>query len=363
MRCKTDRLSFIASFALFALILAMPAFSQGTSQTAIQSQQGAVVSDKPAASPEANYSAGQNLKIEGTIVERSADGFKIRQLQGSLVSVTLTQNTEVKERKSNPFRRAKNYGVTELLPGLGVEVKGHGSSTGALVADEIRFRQDDYRLANVMDTRVSPVEKRVNSNEIRLGQTEENAKRLSGQVSEVADVSYAARNGAKAAQDSADGAMSTAKAVGEEAKNGIRVTNERITAMDDYDIKDSVTVNFKIGSSVISEQAKEELDKLAADAKNEKGYVIEVAGFASSDGNSALNKELSQHRADAVIGYLAENHAIPLRRFITPLGYGDKLPVADNKTLAGRVQNRRVEVRILVNKGLTQSAMTTTPAR
>jgi OmpA-OmpF porin, OOP family len=351
MMCKTDRLFVATFFALIALTLTAPVFSQGASQSV--------------ASPEAIFSAGQNVKIEGTIVERNADGFRLRQLQGSIVSVNLTQNTEVTERKSNPFRRAKNYGVTELLPGLGVEVKGHGSSTGALAADEIRFRQDDYRMASVMDARVNPVEKRLNSDETRLTQTEENAKRLSGQVSEISEVSYAARGGAKAAQETADSALESAKVAGAEAKdakNGVRLTNERITAMDDYDTKESVTVNFKIGSSVLSEKGKEDLDKLANAAKTEKGFMIEVAGFASSDGSAFLNQELSQRRADAVIRYLAENHAVPLRRFITPFGYGEKMPVGDNTTRAGRIQNRRVEVRILVNKGLTQSAMTMTAA-
>jgi OmpA-OmpF porin, OOP family len=362
MTCKTNRLLVLTFIALVALTLAVSAFSQGASQPVAQSGPQVALPDKPVMPSTTTYSTGQKTKIEGTIVERSADGFKLRMFDGPIASVNLVQNTEVKERKSNPFRRAKNYGVTSLLPGLEVEVNGHGSSSGALIADEIRFRQDDYRLANVMDARVKPVETRLNSDETRLSQTEENANKLSGQISEVSEVSHAARSGAKSAQDAADNALETAKSVGEEAQNGIRVTNERITSIDDYDMKNSVTVNFKIGSSVLSDKAKEELDKLAGEAKNEKGFVIEVAGFASSDGNVAFNQELSQRRADAVIHYLAENYGIPLRRFITPMGYGEKLPVADNSTLAGRVQNRRVEVRILVNKGLTQSAMTSPAA-
>ena len=90
--------------------------------------------------------------------------------------------------------------------------------------------------------------------------------------------------------------------------------------------------------------------------KNEKGFIIEVAGFASADGDEASNRVLSQKRADAVIRYLAENHGIPLRRFITPFGYGKKMPLGDNQTRDGRIQNRRVEVRILVNKGQTQES-------
>ena len=77
-------------------------------------------------------------------------------------------------------------------------------------------------------------------------------------------------------------------------------------------------------------------------------------GFADSTGNTARNRALSQRRADAVISYLVENHQIPLRRIVTPYGFGESNPVADNKTREGRAENRRVEVKVLVNKGLTQ---------
>jgi flagellar motor protein MotB len=61
-----------------------------------------------------------------------------------------------------------------------------------------------------------------------------------------------------------------------------------------------------------------------------------------------------------VIRYLVENHRIPLRRIVTPYGYGESNPVAENNSRAGRAQNRRVEVKLLVNKGLTQPAPTMT---
>jgi outer membrane protein OmpA-like peptidoglycan-associated protein len=61
-----------------------------------------------------------------------------------------------------------------------------------------------------------------------------------------------------------------------------------------------------------------------------------------------------------VIRYLVENHNIPLRRIVTPYGYGESNPVAENTSRDGRAQNRRVEVKLLVNKGLTAPAPTMT---
>ena len=98
------------------------------------------------------------------------------------------------------------------------------------------------------------------------------------------------------------------------------------------------------------------LDEIASQAKTERAYVIEITGYASAEGAKELNKRLSQQRADAVVRYLADNHMIPLRRIITPHGYGTLNPVADNSTRDGRKENRRVEVKILVNKGMTSPA-------
>ena len=103
----------------------------------------------------------------------------------------------------------------------------------------------------------------------------------------------------------------------------------------------------------------QDLDDLAMKLSALKGYVIEVAGFTDATGSVEKNRALSEKRADSVVRYLQENHDIPLRRMITPFGYGETRFVSDNDTQEGREQNRRVEVKILVNRGLNQQAPTT----
>jgi len=169
-------------------------------------------------------------------------------------------------------------------------------------------------------------------------------------LEELAAVSNAARGGAKAAQATADAAVA-----------GVNATNDRISSLDDYQPQQSAAVNFKSGSAVLSPESKTTLDDIASKALNAKGYVLEVSGFADSRGSINLNRQLSQRRADAVIRYLVESHNIPLRRIITPYGYGELNPVAENDTKDGRAQNRRVEIKLLVNKGLTAPAPTMNP--
>jgi OOP family OmpA-OmpF porin len=267
--------------------------------------------------------SGAKLKFQGVVTGRDADTFTIRDRSRTDYQVLLTDSTSIKTY-GGFFRRGKKYAITDILRGLIVEVEGRGDAQGQLVAEKVRFNESDMRAAITTDTRVNPVE--------------ENQERLSGQIDELSAVAAEARSEAGAA-------------------------NERISALDDYDEQDAVTVNFAVNSTVLSPQAKQQLSALAEKALTAKSYIIEVGGFADSTGGEAKNFILSRQRAESVIQYLAVNHKIPLRRFVTPVGYGETTAVADNKTAAGRAQNRRVEVKVLVNRGMSRAQAATAPAK
>src|SRR2546430_281213 len=290
--------------------------------------------------------SGEKMKIKGVVVKRDADTFTVRDLTGNDTIVRLTDRTSVKS-SGGFLRSGTNYGSTNILRGLNLEVEGRGGSNGELVAERVRFGETDLRTARAVESRANPLEERATVAEGRLSEVEQNAQKLSGQLDELAAVSNAARGGAKAAQETADSAVA-----------GVNSTNERISALDDYTPQETAAVNFRTGSSVLLPEAKTKLDEIATKALNAKAYVVEVTGHADATGNASFNRQLSQRRADAVIRYLVEQHKIPLRRVITPYGFGATEPIADNKTREGRSQNRRVEVKILVNKGLTQPAPT-----
>jgi outer membrane protein OmpA-like peptidoglycan-associated protein len=291
-----------------------------------------------------SVASGRKMKLKGVVTKRDADSFVVQDAGGAQTTVLLNDRTSVKTN-GGFLRGGTNYGVTAILRGLNLEVEGVGDSSGNLVANKIRFDERDLRTARAVTSNVVPVENRVGEAENRIGQVEQNSQRLSGQLDELAAISNAARGGAKAAQETADAAVA-----------GVNATNERISALDDYQVQNNATVQFRVGSAVLLPEAKQQLDQIAQQASNAKGYVLEIGGFASSDGSTEANRRLSQRRADAVIRYLVENHQIPLRRIITPYGYGESNPVADNATREGREQNRRVEVKVLVSRGLIQSA-------
>jgi outer membrane protein OmpA-like peptidoglycan-associated protein len=286
------------------------------------------------------------MKIKGVVTRRDADTFTVRDLNGVDTVVRLDERTSVKSN-GGFLRSGNNYAQTNILRGLNVEVEGRGTGSGELAAEKIRFNESDMRTARAVESRAAPLEERASTTETKLSQVEANAQRLSGQLDELAAVSNAARGGAKAAQETADSAIA-----------GVNATNERISALDDYEPQTVSAVNFKIGSAVLLPDSKTKLDDIATKALNAKGYVLEVSGYTDTTGSVQLNRMLSQRRADAVIRYLVENHNIPLRRIVTPYGYGESHPVADNTSREGRAENRRVEIKLLVNKGLTQPSPT-----
>lgn len=290
--------------------------------------------------------SGAKMKIKGVVVRRDVDTFTVRDITGNDTVVRMTDQTSVKT-KGGVFSSGTRYASAQILRGLNLEVEGRGGSSGELVAEKIRFSNTDLRTAMSVEARANPLEERASAAEGRISEVEQNAQKLSGQLDELAAISNAARGGAKAAQDTADAAIS-----------GVNATNERISALDDYVPQETAAVNFRVGSSVLNTDAKSKLDAIATKALNAKAYVLEVTGYADATGSTARNRALSQRRADAVITYLVEQHKIPLRRIVTPYGFGELDPVADNKTRTGRAENRRVEVKILVNKGLTQPAPT-----
>ena len=279
--------------------------------------------------------AGQKYKIKGVVVSKEDNGtFILRDTVGVDTKVIVLPSASV---KSNGFFGGDKYAVSAIVRGLNMEVEGVGDTSGSVSVNKVRFDKNNLMTAQSIDARVSPAEE-------RLTAAEQNAQRVSGQIDELMAISNAAKGGAKAAQDTADAAVA-----------GVNATNKRISDLDDYVVQSTATVNFKVNSAVLSADAKASLDQVAAAATSLKGYVIEVTGFASAEGGTQKNKALSERRAKAVKDYLIETHNISLRRMSTSYGYGELQAVADNTTREGREQNRRVEVKLLVSRGINQN--------
>jgi len=286
---------------------------------------------------------GQKQKVQGVVSIRSGDSFKVREPGGAETSVLMTASTKVTSHGMSK----KDYPVTYIMRGLRLQAQGKGDANGNLVADWVRFDEQDLRSAQALEQTNELAEE----NLARIKASEENAQRLAGQIAENTALANDARARADAAQAQADAAYKSAA-----------LANNRINGLDDFDTIRTVPVLFKVNSSIIDATAKQTIDEAAAWAEGEKakgnanGWLVEVVGFADTTGKTARNRALSERRAQAVIQYLVGVHNLDLRRLVQPFGFGDAKPVADNNTAEGRAKNRRVEIRILQNKGIANTA-------
>jgi outer membrane protein OmpA-like peptidoglycan-associated protein len=282
---------------------------------------------------------GTKQKIQGVVSIRDRDTFKVRAVDGAETTVVLTDSTKV---SSHGFKK-KSYPVTYIMRGLRLQAQGKGDAEGNLVADWVRFDEQDLRSAQALEE----TDKLAKENAERLARAEEaarlaadEAKRMQGQIAENTAL-------ALAAQRTADQAFKDAA-----------LANNRINGLDEYEPIKLISVLFKVNSSVLNAAAKQAIDEAAAWAREEKakgnanGWLVQVIGFADTTGKSAKNRALSEKRANAVIQYLVLKHGMDLRRLVQPFGYGENKPVANNKTAEGRAKNRRVEIKILQNKGI-----------
>ena len=114
-------------------------------------------------------------------------------------------------------------------------------------------------------------------------------------------------------------------------------------------------MKFGVGSSKIAAADQEELKKLAQTATGLKGYIVEVTGYADATGGAEMNTKLSEARAKAVTVFLMQQGSVPVRHIVAPGAMGEYRPAATNETASGRAENRRVEVKVLVNKGISGS--------
>ena len=285
---------------------------------------------------------GQKVeKFRGIVVKRQPDSFTMADTTGGpQTEVLLTSTTEVKSHKKGVFRGSKTYEVGHILRGLRLEVDGVGNANGQIVADKIRFDEQDLRTAQALKTTLDPAEAEIREN---LKKQQEEQERLAGQLEENRALTAQAQASADAAAEAAKKAQQTAD-----------YANNRINGLDDFDPIKTITVLFPTGSATLGPKAKATIDEAAAWVKtqNTKGWVMAVIGYADTTGNSQRNIDLSERRANAVIYYIVTKYKMPTNRLIQPFGYGQLEPVAENKTKEGRAKNRRVEIRLMVNKGI-----------
>jgi OmpA-OmpF porin, OOP family len=280
---------------------------------------------------------GANVK--GMIIDRTGETLIVKGDKGT-TTVVLTAGTKTKD-DTGLFGLGKNQmGGVVLIPGLKVDIDGT-SEHGRFIAKTITVDGDDLETSEMIEAGLHPTAQQVDEN---VRSIESNKQNISTNKEEIEALKR------HMAAHAADPANHSQKMV--ETIKVVEENSQRFSALADYDVKDQNTVKFATGSSAISTEYEEALKTLAKTATGMKGYIIEVTGFADSTGSAEINTKLSEDRAKAVITYLMQQCGVPVRHIVAPGAMGEFGPAATNETEEGRADNRRVEIKVLVNKGI-----------
>lgn len=208
-----------------------------------------------------------------------------------------------------------------------------------------------------VDNRITPIRGELNELD------EVNAKN----ARDIKDVDSRATAGINKAQSAADQANQVASAAGDQAKQAGTVAgqasgkvdqiNGTVNGLDQYNEKDTVTVAFKGGSSVLSAAAKKQLDDMAANLAGHQGYLLEVEAHAPGAGTVGIQN--STRYADAVKRYLVTEHQIPVYRMhAVALGNAPVAAAQTGDTKATPIHKSYVELRLMENSLAAQGGST-----
>ena len=259
--------------------------------------------DLPEADLSASYSAPapeaaemtEGPEIEGIISARNGNQVQVTTADGANTVVAVNDATRIKSSGGFLGLDRNKLAADSLLNGLPVSIKTLQSGNG-LVASQINLKNRDLKTATMI------------------------------------------RNGT--AQGFAEQTAAT------EALRG------RMGDIDQYNIKGTTNVNFDTGKAVLSAQAKNDLCTTAATADGMENALLLVVGYTDSTGSEDFNQVLSEKRASRVVNYLQQACGWKPYRMLTPTGMSEADPLADNETVEGKAQNRRVAVNILVSKAV-----------
>ena len=245
--------------------------------------------------PEERSELSEGPKVEGIISARSGAKVQVTAVDGTKSIVTIDDMTRITASKGLFGLDSDKLAATSLINGLPVTIKTLRSGD-ALLASQIKLTGKDLKTATMIH----------NGTDQRFNEQTAATDALRGRMGEI----------------------------------------------DQYNIKSTTSVNFDTGKAVLSPQAKSDLCNAATTAQGMDNALLLVVGYTDSTGSAEFNQALSEKRAGGVVNYLQQACHWKPYRMLTPTGMAQADPRADNSTEEGKAQNRRVEVNILVSKGL-----------
>jgi OmpA-OmpF porin, OOP family len=295
-----------------------------------------------AVAPAFGASSGDKVKNKGVITLRTGDTLTVKTSEGDF-TVTVSSDTKIQHPVGLTGIRKKEDTPEVLIPGLKMSFEGAaGSQENQVDAKAITFDSDDLALAEVIQAGLNPTAQQQARNVQAISTNQAGVAANQGAIAE-------AKQEIAANQQRIDANKANLEEVAQSTQTRFKEMGEVVT-------KDSYTVLFATGDYSLSDEAKRALATLAKQGLTySKGWGISVAGYADAVGNAASNQILSKERAQAVVAYLLQECGVPVGRVLAPGAMGETKPVRSNESPAGRAENRRVDVLLLLNKGVADT--------
>jgi outer membrane protein OmpA-like peptidoglycan-associated protein len=297
---------------IVSVVFALPAFAQT----------GSTSQDQPAASQPTQTAPAQSATTASSSTDQSSS-----MSSSQTVGATGKQPLQPETRqgfwgKVNPFAR-KKYVQRQTQP-----IRDRVNELDELTASNSKMIKD-------VDSRA-----------------QQGIQLASAKANEADQHAMDAGNRAQAAQDTAT-----------QANTRLSTVEQVVGNIDQYKATTQTEIRFRPGQSVLSQNAKTALDEMATPLKSQRGYIIEVQGFSSGHGQTAI--ATSQKMADSVVRYLVLNHDIPVYR-IYVVGMGNApVPSAstEEQPKTKRTSGGRVEISLLKNDLEQLASTSNTPAQ
>lgn len=304
MRMMSNGSKTAMLIAMLAVPVAGPAMAQQSGEEVLTTVYGSVPTEGP--------------EIEGIITARDDRRLQVTSEDGSSTIVSINDETQIRGTGGFLGLGRDQLSAEALLNGLPVSVKTMQWDSG-LVASQIKFRNKDLKTATM----------------IRNGTAQQFAAQGAAIDENSADISQ-----------NAEGISENAAATA--------ALKSRFGDIGEYNVKGVTNVYFGSGRSNLSPQARTDLCSVASQADAIDNSLMLVVGYTDSTGSYEVNQALSEKRAGRVVNYLQQQCGWKPYRMLSPTGMASSDPMASNDTAAGKAQNRRVSVNILVSKALDE---------
>ena len=286
--------------------------------------------------------AAQQATVQGLVIGRDASSMSVKTPDTPRLTVLLSDHTEATAKGGFLGMGRDHLGITALVPGLYVKVDGTYNGDHQLIAKKVVFSKSSLNTARQIDAGLNPVNEQLGQQQDQLASNKRDITQSQQDISKTTEDLNTTQQG-----------LATTTAATNTNTQGVAHASTRIGSLDQFDTKDSLTVNFANGRSIVTPKDQAALNDFVKAAANTPGFMIEVQGYASTVGSPALNQRLSAERADAVLAIIQQSGVVPMTRILAPAAMGTSNQVDPDHTRKAQAENRRVVVTIVVNKGIT----------